>query len=101
MLRHPISKGAILAATLFASPALAQQWQCFSGAVACAPGSPNCTCTQVQPPPPVAAPPTCPVMTYWNGVTCVVPAPTFAPTFVPPYYNPYTGYEHWDHPHPH
>jgi hypothetical protein len=55
----------------------AQTWQCFSGAVACAPGSPNCNCTQVPQPPPMAmapAVPTCPVMTFWNGITCQVPA---------------------------
>jgi hypothetical protein len=66
-----------LALSLLAGPAMAQTWQCFSGAVACAPGSPNCTCTQVAQP--LAAPiapvaPSCPVMTFWNGVTCQVPA---------------------------
>jgi hypothetical protein len=64
---------------LLTAPAMAQTWQCFSGSVACAPGSPNCTCTQVaQPPAAVLAPapavPSCPVMTFWNGVTCQVPA---------------------------
>jgi hypothetical protein len=62
---------------LLAGPAFAQTWQCFSGAVACAPGSLNCTCTQVaQPLPPPIAPavPSCPVMTFWNGITCQVPA---------------------------
>jgi len=73
-------KRAILALVLFflASPATAQTWQCFSGSVACAPGSPNCTCTQVAQPSVAPAPPavpSCPVMTFWNGVTCQVPAP--------------------------
>jgi hypothetical protein len=70
---------AALAAVFFAAAAHAQTWQCFSGAVACAPGSPNCTCSQVPVAPPMmpmAAPivPSCPVMTFWNGVTCQVPA---------------------------
>ncbi|HXC76856.1 MAG TPA: hypothetical protein VNU19_07385 [Candidatus Acidoferrum sp.] len=64
--------------SLLAGPAFAQTWQCFSGSVACAPGSPNCTCTQVLPQPMAvpAAPvvPSCPVMTFWNGITCQVPA---------------------------
>ena len=67
----------VLALSLFASSAFSQTWQCFSGSVACAPGSPNCNCTQVLPQPPVAvapAVPSCPVMTFWNGITCQVPA---------------------------
>ena len=92
--------------SLLATSAYAQSWQCFSGSVACAPGSPNCTCQQVQQPPVQAAPPQCPVMTFWNGVTCQVPA---APPVIIPYYNPYqmNPYQeyqhHWgDHPdHPH
>ena len=75
---------------LLATPASAQQWQCFSGTdsagvlgeVACAPGSPNCKCTQVVQPvpvPPVA--PNCAALapgTFWNGVTCQVPVPAYA-----------------------
>jgi hypothetical protein len=97
-----------LALSLLASSTYAQTWQCFSGATACAPGSPNCTCTQAVQPPPPPVQPQCPVMTYWNGVTCAVPAPAYnpyPPTFIPPYYNPYQGYGGWqhhdDHDHPH
>jgi hypothetical protein len=81
-----------LVLSLLAGPALAQTWQCFSGSVACAPGSPNCTCTPVAQPP--LAPPTvpmtvapivpnCPIMSFWNGVTCQVPA---APAIDPSWY---------------
>jgi hypothetical protein len=63
-----------LVLSLLAGPAFAQTWQCFSGTVACAPGSPSCNCTQTLAAPVTPVVPTCPVMTFWNGVTCQVPA---------------------------
>jgi hypothetical protein len=64
-----------LVLSLLVGPATAQTWQCFSGSVPCAPGSPSCNCTQTLAttslPPAV---PACPAMTFWNGITCQVPA---------------------------
>jgi hypothetical protein len=105
-----------LTLSLLAAPAFAQTWQCFSGNVACAPGSPNCVCTPaVAPmalPSPVTTTPACPIMTYWNGFTCQVPAATTVPD--PSYYllqqqllqqqlqRQQWQMEHHDHPdHPH
>lgn len=83
-------KGVTWIAAFFAvlpSVADAQIWQCTSPPtnVACAPGSPNCSCQEVreapapppvvyqQPAPPVVVQqPTCPVGSYWNGAACVM-----------------------------
>lgn len=95
------------ALSLLASSAYAQTWSCTSAGVACAPGSPNCTCAQVETaPPPVAAAPQvmCIPPSYWNGSTCAMPA-IAPPIVVNPYagsvgINPYYLHQYWhDHPH--
>jgi hypothetical protein len=93
---------ALLGLLFLGSAAMAQQWECFSGTVACAPGSPNCTCSQVAAPaavPAVPAAPACPPMTYWNGNTCQVVSVYIppAPVIVNPYY--WQHQLHPDHPH--
>ena len=59
---------------LFATSAHAQTWQCLSPGTmtSCAPGSPNCSCSQVQQAPPVAAT-ICIPPTVWNGYSCQLP----------------------------
>lgn len=57
----------------------AQTWSCVAPgplgtSVSCAPGSANCTCTQVAAPP-VTVAPICPAGAYWNGYTCEVYVP--------------------------